>query len=226
MVAHGTTLYSMEVSTMACDAPKPFIPAANTARVRAIFDTPGGKAMNVTHWRKATPFDKDDLAALCTEYENAWEAQFSPLQSNVVEMTRIIATDISAEDSYEVDRAPLIDLTGGRTDTIMHDNVTIATKFGTGLSGRSHRGRSYHIGLTNDQCTGDQAAAGTSDAIRDAWIDFAGTINDSDLAAELVVVSYCQDKEWLSDAEVNAVTEFTTENTLDSMRTRLAGRGM
>jgi len=209
-----------------CTTPKPWIPALNCARIRAIYDTPGGKAMNVLHFQKATPFDKDDLAALLTIFETSWEAQFSPLQSDQVEMTRVIATDINSENSFEVDRAPLVDLTGGRTSTIMPDNVTVATKFGSGLSGRSHRGRSFHIGLTDDQCVGDTLVAGMADTIRDAWIDLVGAIHDDDIGADLVVVSYCQEKNWLSNAEVSVISEITTENTLDSMRTRLAGRGM
>jgi len=209
-----------------CTTPKPFIPALNCARVRAIFDTPGGKAMNVLNFQKATPFDKDDLAALLTIFETSWEAQMSPLQSDQVEMTQVIATDINTEDSFEVFRAPLVDLTGGRASTIMPGNVTVATKFGTGLSGRSHRGRSFHIGLTDDQCVGDLLVAGMADTIRDAWIDLVGAIHDDDIGADLVIVSYCQDKNWLSSAEVNVVSTITTEGTLDSMRNRLSGRGM
>jgi len=102
----------------------------------------------------------------------------------------------------------------------------VATKFGSGLSGRSHRGRSFHIGLTDDQCVGDSLVAGMADTIRDAWIDLVGAIHDDDIGADLVVVSYCQEKNWLSNAEVSVISEITTENTLDSMRTRLAGRGM
>jgi len=209
-----------------CTTPKPFIPALNCARVRAIFDTPGGKAMNVLNFQKATPFDKDDLAALLNIFETSWEAQLSPLQSNLVEMTQVIATDINSEDSYEVDRAPLVDLTGGRTSPIMPDNVTVATKFGTGFSGRSHRGRTFHIGLTDDQCAGDTLVVGMADTIRDAWIDLIGAIHDDDIAADLVIVSYCQDHNWLADAEVTTVSNISTDNTLDSMRSRLAGRGM
>lgn len=209
-----------------CEGPHDFIPAPNTARVRLIFDVPDGKAMNVLHFVKATPFDKDDLAALLTTIETAWDAQMSPLQSDQVELTQEVATDINSEDSFEVDRAPLISLVGGNPSPILPGNVTVATKFATGLAGRSNRGRSYHIGLCENQVVGNALVAGVADSIRDAWIDFAGAVHDSDLAADLAIVSYCNEGAWRTTAVVRPVSEFTTENNTDSMRSRLAGRGM
>jgi len=182
--------------------------------------------MNVLHFQKSASWSENDLSTLLDEISQAWEAQFSPLQSNLVEMTRIILTNIEEPDSFQVDRAPTTDLTGGRTSIAMPQNVTVATKFTTGLSGRSHRGRSFHIGLTDDQCVNDFLVAGMADTIRDAWIDFAGAIFDSPLIAALVVVSFCQDKEWLDEAEVTPITGFLTDGTLDSMRNRLSGRGI
>ncbi len=209
-----------------CEGPHDFIPAANTAELRAIFDTPGGKAMNVTNWRKATPFDKDDLAALIDAYVTAWDAQFSPLQSTAVEMTRVIATDINSENSFQVDRAPAISVQGGLAEAPAPNNVTVATKFTTGHAGRSYRGRSYFIGMTDGQHTADQLEAGLADSITSAWTDLVGAIHDSDLGADLVIVSYCSDGAWRTDALVNPVTDISTENTIDSMRTRLSGRGI
>jgi len=209
-----------------CTGAHAFIPAENCAELRAIFDTPGGKAINVTNWQKATPFDKDDLAALIALYETAWEAEFSPIQSNAVQLTRFIATDINSENSFQVDKAPAGDLTGGETSPILPGNVTVATKFTTGHTGRSYRGRSYFIGLVEVNVTGDELAPGVSDEITDAWTSLVGAIHDDDLGASLAIVSYCEDGDWRTNALVNVVTDIATENTIDSMRSRLSGRGI
>jgi hypothetical protein len=209
-----------------CTGTHDFIPAAETAKLVAYWDVPGGKALNVTYWQVAGGWNEASLGALITFYSNNWDTQMSPLQANTIDCNRIVATDVSAEDSFEVDTAPPDDLIGGRASAIMPGNVTVVTKFGTGLAGRSFRGRSYHIGLTEDMCLGDALTAGNADALRDAWQDLVGAIHDSALAASLVVVSYCHAGAWRDEAVVTPVSSFTTENILDSQRRRLAGRGM
>jgi len=211
---------------MACVAPKPFVSAPRTCRAQLIFDTPGGKAMNVLHFQKSATWSEADLTTLEGDISFFWDANMSPLQSDQVEMTRVILTDIENDPGFQFDGHPSISVVGGRASTIMPGNVTVATKFGTGLAGRSYRGRSYHIGLTDDQCVGDSLVAGMADTIRDAWIDFIGGIASGATGGELVIVSYCQDKEWIDPLVITGVTTITTDDTLDSMRTRLAGRGM
>jgi len=203
-----------------------FIPADETAKVQLYFATPGGVAMNVLNFRADGGWNATALDVLVDAIATSWEAQFSPLQSDQVECYRIVATDLAVAIPSQVDKAPENDLTGGRVSPAMPGNVTVVTKFGTGLAGRSQRGRSYHIGLTDDQCVGDRLVAGMADTIRDAWVDFAGEVHDSAAAADLVVVSYCHNNAWRTNAQVLAVTAFTTEDVLDSQRKRLFGRGM
>jgi len=209
-----------------CTGNPGYIVADETAKVQLYFSTPGGVAMNVLNFRADGGWNAVSLDVLVDEVATSWEAQFSPLQSDQVECYRIVATDLGNPIPYQVDKAPTNDLTGGRASVIMPGNVTVVTKFGTGLAGRSQRGRTYHIGLTDDQCSGDSLVAGMADTIRDAWIDFAGEVHDSPAAADLVVVSYCHNNAWRPAAQVLDVIAFTTEGILDSQRKRLFGRGM
>jgi len=209
-----------------CTGNPGYIVADETAKVQMYFSTPGGVAMNVLNFRTDGGWNAVSLDVLVDEVATSWEAQFSPLQSDQVECYRIVATDLGAPIPAQVDKAPVNDLTGGRASVIMPGNVTVVTKFGTGLAGRSQRGRTYHIGLTDDMCVGDSLVAGMADTIRDAWIDFAGEVHDSPAAADLVVVSYCHNNAWRTAAQVLNVTTFTTEGILDSQRKRLFGRGM
>jgi len=209
-----------------CFGPHDFIPAEEVAKVQLYFTTPGGFAMNVLNFKADGGWNAASLNTLIDDLATAWEANFSPLQSDQVECTRIVATEIAVPFGAQVDKPPDNDLTGGRGSPAMPGNVTVVTKFGTGLSGRSNRGRSYHIGLTDDQCVGDLLVAGAADLIRDAWIDTIGAVHDGSTAADLVVVSYCFDGAWREEAQVTTVTAFTTEGVLDSQRKRLFGRGM
>jgi len=209
-----------------CTGTHDFIPADNTVKVALYFDTAGGKAMNVLHFVKPDTWSESDCRNFHTAVSAAWNTYMSPLQANTIVCNRIVVSDIESENSFEYDAAPPDDLTGGNSSPVMPGNVTIATKFGTGHSGRSYRGRAYFVGLTESGVVGDQAAAGVADDINSAWTDFAGALHDGDLEASLAIVSYCNEGAWRTSAAVTPVTAFTTENTIDSMRTRLAGRGM
>jgi hypothetical protein len=209
-----------------CTGTHGFIPAENTAKLAMYFDTSGGKSMNITHWRREHEWDPALLALLIADVATYWEANFSPLQASSIECTRMVATDLSHEAGYEVDMAPPTDLSGGNVSPAMPGNVTITTKFGTGLAGRSQRGRSYFVGLCENQCAGDFAQAGLTDQITDAWTDLVGGVHDGDTEAKLAIVSYCSEGVWRTNAQVTDVNSFTTEGTLDSMRSRLAGRGI
>jgi len=209
-----------------CTGAHDFIPADNTVKVAMYFDTDGGKAMHVLHFVKPDTWSESDCRNFHGYVSEAWNTNCSPGQANTVVCSRIVVTDLGSEDSFEYDAAPTTDLTGGLASPVMPGNVTVATKFGTGHAGRSYRGRAYWIGLTEGQCVGDQLGAGAGAFINGAWTDFAGALHDSDLEASLAIVSYCNEGAWRLAAQVTPVTAFTTENTLDSMRTRLAGRGM
>jgi hypothetical protein len=209
-----------------CTGTHDFIPAANTCKVALYFDTAGGKAMNILHFRRDAGWTESDLRTFHGLISAAWDTNMSPLQSNTIVLSRIVVTDIGAEDSFEYDAVPPDDLTGGDTSPVMPNNVTVATKFTTGHAGRSFRGRVYFVGLTEINCVGDELTSGAQSGINDGWTDFFGELNDGDLEAELVIVSYCHDGAWRSTATVTPVTGISTEITLDSMRTRLAGRGM
>lgn len=227
LVAGHPTLYKLleERYTM-CTGPHDFIPAENTARLKLEFDTPGGKALHVLHFRKSDPWTESDLRELTILASTNWDAQFSPIQSSAVELVRMVATDLTVEDSFEYDTAPSVSLVGGLASPPMPGNVTVASKFTTGFSGRSNRGRAYFIGLTEGQCAADALVAGQPAVITDAWIDFFGAIKADVLDAEHVIVSYCEEGDWRVDAKVTTVTGYQTDEVLDSMRSRLFGRGM
>lgn len=209
-----------------CTGAHPFIPAERTARVVLHWDTPGGKALNVLYFQKATDWSSADLSTLLDELSTTWDANFSSFQSNAVDCNRMVLTDMSAEGSFEVDAPPTDDLTGESGSPIMPGNVTVATKFTTGLAGRSHRGRTFFVGLVEEVCVGDELAPGRADAMTAAWNALNLAVQSSSLAATLVVVSFCADGVWRTNAEVTVVTEVFTDNVLDSMRSRLKGRGM
>lgn len=69
----------------------------------------------------------------------------------------------------------------------MPNNVSFAIKFGTGLAGRSYRGRFYHIGFSEAMVADNVIITGNANQIRDAFPTLAGDLGAVGL--EHVVVS-------------------------------------
>lgn len=207
-----------------CTGTHDFIPAALTARVNINYLGNGQHMANVLHFRNATGWDETSLATLADKVLLAWTHNLQSLTSNAIQVDSVQATDVSTESGVGVV------LDGGSTFGTNTDaagapnNVTAATKFGSGLTGRSFRGRVYFVGMTKAQTTGNALSTGVATALTNAWEDFFQEIFDS-TAAEHVIVSYCHNKAWRTTAVVTPVTQYSTNNDSDSMRRRLNTRG-
>lgn len=208
-----------------CTGTHPFIPALGAAKVVMYWDTPGGKALNIFHVGKATAWTEAELTTLLDEISTSWDAHMSALQSTSVDCNRMVLTDLSIAEGAQVDAPPTDDLVGENGTAIAPMNVTVATKFTTGFAGRSRRGRSFFVGLANDSHVGDQMASGFAQAISSAWSSLRDALAAMTPSCKLVVVSYCSGGAWREEALISDVTEVNTDNTVDSMRSRLYGRG-
>lgn len=206
-----------------CTGQHPFIPATNTARVDMIYSTAGGIAENVYHVRfpaNPGPADLTDLAALFADWE-ADEARNN--RSSSIALSLIKVKDLTTVESEGIEYAIGLPLPGVLASPVMPNSVTAAVKWTTGFTGRSRRGRTFIIGLSEAQCIGDQLASGDRTALRNnyqALLDRIGTAGQ-----ELVVVSYCNNGAWRAAAQVTPILACSLEGTLDVQRRRLLGRG-
>lgn len=208
-----------------CTGTHDFIPAADTARVDLVYSSQGNTLMNVIYFRRAGGFDAGQLEALAEATIAAWDDNIKALTTANVSLNLVRATDISSEGAagVEVSAGPLA---GTNTTGInLPLNVTVVTKFSTGLTGRSHRGRIYFVGLNGSEIVANALASGVAATINTAWTSFFGDITT--LAAdEHVIVSLCNNGAWRTAAEVTPVTNYSTNGDLDSQRRRLNTRGM
>ena len=208
-----------------CTGSHPYIPVPDTAQVQLIYTTPGGKAENVIYFAGPAPFDAAALAALAQACEDSWEVNIAPLVSNQITLFETVATDVSSETGAQVTDPGGIN--GGTVNSALPQNVTIAISFRTDKRGRSYRGRLYHVGLAESQVSGDEITEAFSITLRTAYEDFFSDVATAmDDGTHHVVVSRCQDGDWLTTAEVTDVTTYQVETTIDSMRRRLLGRGV
>jgi len=207
-----------------CTGSHPYIPVNDTAEVRLVYSTLGGVAMNVINFRLVGGWTPELLTALAAAVEDSWETNLSPIVSEAVTLDETVATDLSSDTGAQITDPGGI--SGAHAGAALPNNVTVAVSFRTDQRGRSHRGRLFHVGMTEDQSSGDVLSGSNATTFLTAYESFFADIEAAVTDATHVVVSRCQDGVWLTTGETTTVTSYQVEPTLDSMRKRLLGRGI
>jgi len=98
--------------------------------------------------------------------------------------------------------------------------VTFCLKFGTGLAGRSFRGRTYHVGLTEGGVLSGVVDTTVAENILSFWGTMADAIEGSVSSAEHVVISRYANGAPRTEALVTPVTgiSYTTRSTATQRR--------
>ena len=212
-----------------CTGPRGFIPAEDTARVELIYLLDGQRLENVFYIQGISAWTAENLLDLATNAANRWAADMANLLSDQLSLVMVRATSLNSESDfgveYEPDPIPTGEVTGGS----MPNNVTLTTKFVSGLTGRSRRGRVYTPGIPRSS-VGTSAVNEVTPVLAgdfsSSWANFfTNLIGLTDNAVAHVVASFCGDKEWRTTALLTPILSYTTNVTLDSQRRRLPERG-
>lgn len=208
-----------------CTGTHPFIPAVNTARLELVCQAFGQTVENVFYFKKSDAWDTASLTNLATEAFAAWDDHIGPITSNAVTLLLLRATDVAVEGGAGVEVSGAGHTGSNSSSAAAPLGTTAATKFSTGLTGRSNRGRVYFIGLTKNDLANNQLTTGVPTTLTNAWTDFFGQIATELPGVEHAIVSYCHNNAWRTSAVVTPVTAYSTDPNVDSMRRRLTGRG-
>lgn len=208
-----------------CVGPHDFIPAPNTAKLEMIYSEFGQRIENVLHIRKIGGWTSETLLDLANAAQQAWTTNLRPAQAGDVTIQLIRATDVSVENGPGVEIGDISPNGGLLQSPGLPTGTTVATKFSTGLTGRSNRGRAFWVGLVEEDVTGNQISGVVQTRINQAWNNFFTDLVGLVPGAQHVVVSYCNNKAWRTTAAVNTVLSYSTDLDVDSMRRRLTGRG-
>lgn len=205
----------------------PFVPVPETAEVTLVYTGPNSNRMvNVYHWVRPTlGWDADSLGDLA-EAMLTWERDVASAQrSNQILCIGAEARDISVQDSFVVAVAAVPPIQGGLSTAVLPANVTLAVSLRTPFAGRSFRGRTYWIGLSEGAVQGDFVIAGTSQAILAAVRQLVEEVGQP-LNAQLAVVSRYSNGAPRATGIATPVTSVTLVDTrVDTQRRRLVGVG-
>lgn len=191
----------------------------SVARVAFMVDRDSRKFLNIFHMRRSdgAVLGNADLTAMCNLVADWWLNSYRHTCSSAIVGDNIVATKLDpvAPLQQTVYIAAPGDLAGGQVDPA---DVTAAISWRTGLAGRKFRGRFYHFqpnGLAingNDTFVGSFLSSVTS--VGNYLLSHAA-------AAALDLIVFHRSTDTYTD--INTVI---VDQLVDSMRNRLAGRGI
>lgn len=209
----------------------PFIPVNNTAQVRLEGIVDGCQTINDLYFRQPGGIFFADIQSLVVNMDAWFTTAFAENLSNQWSTVAVHARDLTLETGLVADFASA-PTAGGEGSEPAPNNVAACISFRTGTAGRSFRGRNYVPAVPNSLITTNTLESGWMGAIRAAY--------------ELLLPgggALPGDWEWVIASRYSGVdvdgkpiprvagvatpvsTVVWTNATVDSMRSRLPGRG-
>lgn len=206
--------------------PRPtFIPLPDCGRVVMQYTIYGQTVENVFYWNHGSPYDAATIAALALAVQGSWVTNLKPILPPAAVLNSITATATDAASG--VQHVAPVGSAGSNAGAGMETiGNTLAIKFGTGVSGRSYRGRMYFPilieGLVSANVVDLSYAAGLVSAVTAFFQDV-----ETDTGDKHVIASYQNDCAWRATGVSTDVSSYSyVDRNLDSQRRRLSGRGI
>lgn len=201
-----------------------FIPVPNVAEVALRYFTDAGQMVNTLYFEFPTEPLVSEMQTLAGEVFDWWNTFCRPLQAPQLALGEIAVTDLTFQDAPGIVFTTGLPLNGSLAGgLILPGNVTLSITFQTLLRGRNNRGRNYWCGLAEGQVTGDLVNPATRTAIVDAYAQLM-EITVISFGTWVVVSRYFNNAPRVNGV-ANEITNVKADNTVDSQRRRLSGRG-
>jgi hypothetical protein len=182
---------------------------------------------NVLHVEGDKPFEAADIVTLRNVF-NTWDgAGWAAQRSSTVSLTRIRTKALDSLNAPFEDYTLPTPRTGGQGGASLPTNATFCIKLGTGLTGRSARGRLYFVGLNaNALVNTNQVGFVFAGALVTQINNLMTAITAANANWHLVVTSFREAGAWRSEGKNFRVTSVAVvDYNVDSQRRRLIGRG-
>lgn len=203
----------------------PFIPANNVVQAELVFNWDGQIVENVLHYQIGGGWTITLMDELGGKLVTWWSTYFKAGSPTNLTLQNIKLIDLTSSTAPAIDYATGLPLTGTAAAGSLPNNCTCVITKRTPLRGRSYRGRIYHVGLKEDQVTGNTILGASVSTFITNYTALQVFTLAGPLDAELVVVSRYENKFPRPMAVVTQVTHFTADVIVDSQRRRLPGRG-
>lgn len=200
-----------------------FVPIPNTARCELRYTQDSQLVANIFHVEAAGALTVSDLNTIGSVFVNWWSG-ISSMVAASVSFREIDLRDLTTSSGIGILYNVGLPLSGSGVSPQLPNNNTISIKWGTGLTGRSFRGRSYHIGLMEANVTGN-TVDGTF--LSDLLLGYNDLITQMTTAGYTLVVAsrYSNNSPRVTGVTTPILTASVADATVDSQRKRLPGRG-
>jgi hypothetical protein len=192
--------------------------------IEAIYDVFGQKCENVfyvTHFAGITP---ELMASDGAAFVDWYDAHGKATMHSGVTLSKLVIKDLTSQNGHAIEYNTGLPLSGAdSTHQAAPLNVTAAVSFGTGLRGRSFRGRIYQVGMTVYQLIDNQLTSGMRSALIEVYGELVTAMQTN--AGRLCVVSRYHDKTARTTGVATPITSVNVNIDIDSQRRRLTGRG-
>lgn len=211
----------------------PFVPVPLTAEVEAVYLLDSQIVENTLYFSHVSAPVLSDLVALVDDVNNAIRTSLLPFLANAIQLIRVVGTLLDVVDGLTYVSTVSLPASGGSGDEQMPNSVAACMSFRTAQRGRSFRGRNYVTALPNGWVSGNNITPTLGGQLTDAYTAiFAAGADDGWTP---VVVSRYSGYTIVGGKKVPTpratgiatpiTNHFLTDNTVDSQRRRLPGRG-
>lgn len=202
-----------------------FIPVPDAVHVQMIMADDGQVCMNDLYFNAGGTPTAGDLATLVVDLNGWWAANYAPNVCDTVLLLEVRAQDMgSTTGAYA---SYLSAEAGAVTSEQAPNNVAPCISFRTPFRGRSSRGRNYIVGLPNAMVNINTMDSAFTIAMRTCYEQLlpGGSVTLPGLYEWVVVSRYTGGAPRTTGVFFNVVSCGFVDNTVDSQRRRLPGRG-
>lgn len=197
-----------------------YIPVPGVLQAEYVFRWDNQIVENVHHYKVEGAIDLTAMNALGLFLRSHWDSAIQPGTAANVTLTHIKITDLSTQNGMTINYATGLPLTGLAASPSAPNSVTVCLTKRTALRGRSFRGRTYYVGLTEANVVGNTIDSST---LAFLLTEFNNLITGP--AMDMVVVSRFSGNAPRAEGIATPVIGFTSDGFVDSQRRRLPGRG-
>jgi hypothetical protein len=200
-----------------------FQAAPNIVKVEMRFSQQGQLVENVFHVRMTVAINPASLDVIAGVFATWWTTDMAPQVSTGLTLNSVLATDLSTDTGISIEHTTGLPASGTNPAAQPPMNVTVAIKWTTSSGGRSYRGRSYHLGLVNDQLANSTIIPAAVTMLHNQYLLLVTDVNST--GNPMVVLSRRHNKALRPTGVGTDIVSVLVDNTTDSQRRRLPGRG-
>lgn len=201
----------------------PFQPVANAAQCLINYRQAGQALQSQLYFLTNESEASNVLTSIAQMVADWLTNSWAPVATTAAEVVSLIVTDVNEEGGDQITFTPIGALTGDIVSPPMPTGTTITASWRTGQAGRSYRGRTYHVGLTEQQVVANAVDSGSRTALQSAYAQLIIDANVND--TPLVVASRVSGGVPRVVGVATKVLTVVVDEYIDSQRRRLTGRG-